>query len=291
MAILTSLFKLAQKLLLIYLLLPWSTTSLPNRVSSPSTLLSTATFLPSLSDPFGQLASSPPDPFGQAPAFFSLSASCSSCSSTCAFKLCTTPSKRLRRSMSSPSAGFLILRGARPGPGKMHSIFARAQLEHGCFLSHFTLRLRQVTQERGFRPEAPAPEEPLKLPPLWGFVTRSLAPAWAVCSTSSLMVGVVWWSDAQYRGIQRYNTPLRSSLALVESGPVVHALCGSWPVRGISDGPWRVNKENRGLSIEGPPADCLGRVIFSNSLASHRTVPRMDERRKSARGRNGRRMV
>lgn len=72
----------------------------------------------------------------------------------------------------------------------MHSIFARAQLEQGCFLSHFTLRLRQVTQERGLRPAAAAPDGPLKLPPL-GLDTRSFALAGAVCNTSSPMVGVV----------------------------------------------------------------------------------------------------
>jgi hypothetical protein len=92
--------------------------------------------------------------------------------------------------MSSPSAGFLLLRGARPGPGKMHSIFARAQLEHGCFLSHFTLRLRQVTQDLGLNPAAAAPDAPLKLPPL-GLETRSFALAGAACSTWSPMVGAV----------------------------------------------------------------------------------------------------
>lgn len=44
----------------------------------------------------------------------------------------------------------------------MHSILALVQLVHGCFLSHFTLRRRQVTQERGFRPELPL--VPLMLP-------------------------------------------------------------------------------------------------------------------------------
>jgi hypothetical protein len=184
---LTSLFRLAQKLLLIYRLRPWSTTNRPKRVSRPSTLLSTTTLAPSRSRPLGHPpCSTPALPFGHpltAVPFFSRSASCCSCSSTC-------PSSLRRRSMSSPSAGFLLLRGARPGPGKMHSIFARAQLEHGCFLSHFTLRLRHVTQDLGLNPAAPAPDAPLKLPPL-GFETRSFALAGAACSTSSPMVGAV----------------------------------------------------------------------------------------------------
>lgn len=42
-------------------------------------------------------------------------------------------------------------RGARPGAGKMHGIWARRQLEHGMCLSHRTFLLLQVTQLRGFR--------------------------------------------------------------------------------------------------------------------------------------------
>lgn len=58
------------------------------------------------------------------------------------------------------------MRGARPGPGKMQSILARRQLEHGFFLSHLTLRLRQVTHDRGFGvgPAPPPGEGPLMLP-------------------------------------------------------------------------------------------------------------------------------
>jgi hypothetical protein len=133
----TSLLRLAQKLLLIYRLLPFSTTSLPKRFSSPSTLLSKTTLgseasfgfvLPLENGHSGWPASDP----------FSLSAASCSCSSTWAFKLDTTPSKRRSRSNSSASAGFRLLRGARPGPGKMHSILARVQLEQGCLLSHLT---------------------------------------------------------------------------------------------------------------------------------------------------------
>jgi hypothetical protein len=36
----------------------------------------------------------------------------------------------------------------------MHWIRAFAQFEHGCFLSHLTLRRRQVTQDRAFSPVA-----------------------------------------------------------------------------------------------------------------------------------------
>lgn len=112
----------------------------------------------------------------------SLSAASCSCSSTCAFKLWTTPSKRRNLSMSSPSGGFLLFLGARPGPGKMHSIFARVQFEHGCFLSHFTLRRRHVTQERGFGAEL----APLVLS--LRFCTRSFEVD--VCNMSSNMVFV-----------------------------------------------------------------------------------------------------
>jgi hypothetical protein len=70
-------------------------------------------------------------------------------SSTCAPRLCTTPSSRLRRASSSVSGGFLLLRGARPGPGNMHSMCAFVQLpQEGWTLSQRTFRLRQVTQER-----------------------------------------------------------------------------------------------------------------------------------------------
>jgi hypothetical protein len=68
--------------------------------------------------------------------------------------------------MSSPSGGFLDLRGARPGPGNMHSIFALAQLEQGCTLLHLTLRFRQVTHDLAL-----ACEELPRL--LWRFWIRS----------------------------------------------------------------------------------------------------------------------
>lgn len=120
-----------------YRLLPFSTTSLPKRFSSPSTLSSRATLGSGASFGFvlplekGQSGWPDSDPF-------SLSAASCSCSSTWAFKLETTPSKRRSRSKSSASAGLRLLRGARPGPGKMHSILARVQLEQGCLLSHLT---------------------------------------------------------------------------------------------------------------------------------------------------------
>jgi hypothetical protein len=187
----TSLFRLAQKLLLIYRLLPFSTTSLPKRFSNPSTLSSNATL--GLGGSFGlvlplrngQLELSRPAPVSVS---FSLSAASCSCSSTWAFKLETTPSRRRNLSKSSASGGFRLLRGARPGPGKMHSILARTQFEHGCFLSHLTytlnaqgqgvlccmcrqlltFRLRQVTHDRGFGVGAPPAEGPLTLPlALW----------------------------------------------------------------------------------------------------------------------------
>lgn len=53
------------------------------------------------------------------------------------------------------SGGFLLRRGALPGPGKMHSIPALLQLMHGCCLSHRTFLFLQVTQDLGFK-ELPA---------------------------------------------------------------------------------------------------------------------------------------
>ena len=48
------------------------------------------------------------------------------------------------------SGGFLVRRGALPGPGKTHSMPALLQFEHGCLLSHLTLRRLQVVHDRGF---------------------------------------------------------------------------------------------------------------------------------------------
>lgn len=42
------------------------------------------------------------------------------------------------------------LRGARPGAGKTHWMWALRQLPHGINLSHLTFRRRHVTQLRGF---------------------------------------------------------------------------------------------------------------------------------------------
>lgn len=141
-----------------YRLLPFSTTRRPKRFSNPSTLLSTATLGVLLElEPNGQS-------FSLALPCRSLSAASCSCSSTCAFRLETTPSRRLSLSRSSASGGFLLLRGARPGPGKTQSIFARTQFEHGFFLSHFTLRRRQVTHDRGLGDGPPAGVGPLVLP-------------------------------------------------------------------------------------------------------------------------------
>src|ERR1700677_2795629 len=73
-------------------------------------------------------------------------------SSTWAPRLCTTPSSLLNRASSSVSGGFLLFRGARPGPGKIHSICAFVQFPQlGCTLSHLTFRLRHVTQDRMLR--------------------------------------------------------------------------------------------------------------------------------------------
>jgi hypothetical protein len=94
---------------------------------------------------------------------FSLFRASISPSSTCALSVCTTLSSFFSLSMSSPSGAFLDLRGARPGPGNIHSIFARAQLEHGCFLSHLTLRLRHVMQDLGLA-AWPTPPPPAAAP-------------------------------------------------------------------------------------------------------------------------------
>ena len=56
----------------------------------------------------------------------------------------------------------------------MQSIFAREQWEHGCFLSHLTLRRRHVTQDRGLR--LGVEEVMVGLLPCDGFWTRSLVP-------------------------------------------------------------------------------------------------------------------
>ncbi len=184
----TSLLRLAQKLLFIYRLLPSSTTSLPNLVSSPFSArftcasrfqkplrqfcvcVSTDLFLagslscsalpstlpgPSLLPPAPPPSLSRPTPASTIPLRAAppspppSSLPCVS-SSTCVPSSCTTPSNRLNLSRSSLSGGLRGLRGALPGAGNMHSMCARAQFAHGCFLSHFTLRLRQVTQDRGF---------------------------------------------------------------------------------------------------------------------------------------------
>jgi hypothetical protein len=132
-------------------------------------------------------------PLGQPPSalalfFRSLSRSAASCSwpSTWAFRLVTTPSRRRSLSNNSASGGFLLFRGARPGPGKMQSILARTQLEHGFFLSHLTLRLRQVTHDRGFGvgPAPPPGEGPLTLPlSLW----VPLGDVWLDCISSDIV--------------------------------------------------------------------------------------------------------
>ena len=50
------------------------------------------------------------------------------------------------------SGGFLLRLGALPGPGKIHSIAALLQFEHGCLLSHFTFRFLHVMQDLELRP-------------------------------------------------------------------------------------------------------------------------------------------
>lgn len=153
----TSLFRLAQKLLLTYLLRPFSTTSRPKRFSSP------AREFPSTDTRGSVFVNGHGSSVVLLWRALSRSAASCSCSSTCALRVETTPSNRLNRSSSSASGGFLLLRGARPGPGKTQSILARTQLEHGFFLSHLTLRRRQVTQDRGLG-VGPAEEDPLMLP-------------------------------------------------------------------------------------------------------------------------------
>jgi hypothetical protein len=59
-----------------------------------------------------------------------------------------TPSSLRRRERSSASGGRLDFLGARPGGGKIQSIPALVQLEHGVRLLQRTLRRRQVTQLR-----------------------------------------------------------------------------------------------------------------------------------------------
>lgn len=59
-----------------------------------------------------------------------------------------TPSNLRKRESSSASGGRLDFRGARPGGGKIQSIPALTQLEHGVRLLQRTLRRRQVTQLR-----------------------------------------------------------------------------------------------------------------------------------------------
>lgn len=65
-------------------------------------------------------------------------------------------------------------------------MWALVQLPHGCFLSHFTLRRRQVVQERGLKaPLAEAEETD-------GLCMRLL---WAVYSAEAVRgTGETWWS-------------------------------------------------------------------------------------------------
>ncbi len=131
---------LAQNVLLTYLLLSSLTTSLPNLLSTELRLM-----LFGLS---GELS--------PCPSRWAVSRETGDCrsppfSSTWAPKLCTTPSSFFNRASNSASGGFLDLRGARPGPGKTHSMPALTQFEHGLCLLHLTFLRRHVTQERGLR--------------------------------------------------------------------------------------------------------------------------------------------
>ena len=152
---------------------------------------------------------------------FSRSAASCSCSSTWAFRLETTPSRRRSLSSSSASWGFLLLRGARPGPGKMHSILARTQLEHGCFLSHLTcggacqcgdgndrqlecrctLRRRHVTHDRGFGVGAPPrPDEGPLMLPLALCEASGECKCSAIGESSDMALGGFYWHPAIERG-------------------------------------------------------------------------------------------
>ena len=62
----------------------------------------------------------------------------------------------------------MLRRGARPGPGKMHSMAALLQLEHGCLLSHRTFLFLHVTQDLGFGWATVDVEVDVPLEPLTG---------------------------------------------------------------------------------------------------------------------------
>lgn len=148
---------LFQNLLLTYRLLPSSTTSRPNSCATPSMLFlrgSGPLNMPQLcgiffSHPLALVSYSSPGSvlIGSS---FTTSSLFSASSSKFFPRCCTTPSSRRSLARSSASGGFLLRRGARPGPGKIHSIAALLQLEHGCLLSHRTLRFLHVTQDLGF---------------------------------------------------------------------------------------------------------------------------------------------
>src|SRR5271168_3333467 len=73
-------------------------------------------------------------------------------SSTCAPKLCMTPSSFFSLASSSASCGFLVFLFALPGPGKTHSMPALLQFVHeGWILSQRTFLRRHVTQLRWLR--------------------------------------------------------------------------------------------------------------------------------------------
>ena len=131
----------AQNELLTYLLRSSLMTSLPSRLSTELRLITVGP------DPYsGEL--SPPFPLR-----ISADGDCKSppFSSTCAPRLVTTPSSFFNLASNSASGGLRLLRGARPGPGKTHSMPALVQLLHGSCLLHLTFRRRHVTQLRGLR--------------------------------------------------------------------------------------------------------------------------------------------
>ena len=157
---LTSKVRVDQKLLLTYRLLPSSTTSRPICFSNPvspcfSLSLSGHFGFPIPESTGGNLSCTVSDDLDCPLSFLSFDGSSfsgfRSPPSTSLPRLCTTPSKRLSLARSSESGGFFVRRGARPGRGKMHSMPALWQLEHGCLLSHLTFLLLQVVHDLGFR--------------------------------------------------------------------------------------------------------------------------------------------
>lgn len=153
---LTSSPRLFQNLLLTYRLLPSSTTRRPNSFVTPSTLffrgsgpLNMPQLLGIFFSSFSVLTLVSPASLVTISSTFTCSSPFSSSSSKFFPRCCTTPSSRRNLANSSASGGFRLRRGARPGPGKTHSMSALVQFEHGCRLSHRTFLFLHVTQDLG----------------------------------------------------------------------------------------------------------------------------------------------